>query len=128
MRRAFRRIDDLDQRALRLTAQHARLTQQLEALPETTRGGRDPHELEHARRDAALRECARALEIVVNERVALVRELGDAASPNVERDPLARAISRLGRTAGERTTGRDEPAPARIDQLEHVQLGLDIMP
>jgi conjugative relaxase-like TrwC/TraI family protein len=111
-RRTVQRVEDLDQRALRLRGQRTRLTRQLESLTKATRGGRDPHELWHAHLDTALRRCAQALETVDNERVALERELGDAATPSVNRGRLERAVAPLD----------------HADQVERAQHDLDISP
>ena len=92
-RRALQRIEDLHDRALRLTAQYARLTQRLEALPEPTRRGRDAQAVERAHLEAALRECARELEMVLDERTSLLQECGVRSSVSVKRDRQERSTS-----------------------------------
>ncbi|HWX73726.1 MAG TPA: AAA family ATPase [Solirubrobacteraceae bacterium] len=91
--RALQRIDDLDQRAVRLKAQHARVSQQLEVLPEPTRRGRDPHALERAQLEAARRECARELERALDRRTLPGSEMAEPTEPPSEPDGLEHATS-----------------------------------
>jgi hypothetical protein len=91
-RRALQRMEDLNQRALRLTIQHTRLTQQLNALPAVTHGRGDPRAIRCAYLDQALRDCRRGLELVLDQRSVLLRDPAEVRSGLVRRE---RAIAEL---------------------------------
>jgi len=96
----LQRIEDLDQRALRLAEQHALVTRRLDELSEPTRRprrDRDPHATERAHLARALGGCAGQLEMVLKVRTLLVDELGDPGEVWAERDGLERTILEVSR-------------------------------
>ncbi len=112
--RQLQRIEDLDARALTLTAQHEQLAARLAGLPDPPRRlGRkqDPHAIERAHLTSALQAHERELEAVLTQRGRLERELGNPSETRTEREGLEHAITQA---TQEHTALRNELAEREL--------------
>jgi conjugative relaxase-like TrwC/TraI family protein len=112
--RQLQRIEDLDARALTLTAQHGQIKQRIDDLPQPRRRlGReqDLNSLERAHLTGALQAADRELDAVLSQRERLARELGDPSEIRAERDGVKSALTQLTR---EHTAIRDELAEREV--------------
>jgi conjugative relaxase-like TrwC/TraI family protein len=98
--RELQRIEDLDARALTLTAQRERLAQRRVGLPDPQRRfGReqDPNAVERAHLTSAMQANTRELDAVLTQRASLEHELGNPAEARAEREGLEHEITQATR-------------------------------
>ena len=99
-----RSVDELDARAIELTARRDTVRAALERLPAPRprrlgRGG-DPHLVERTELSSTLGGLEVQLERTLTDRAALTRQLGDVGAIKDERDGLARAVATARRDHG----------------------------
>ncbi len=114
--RELQRIEDLDARALTLTAQHERLAERLCGLPVPRRRlGRvhDPRAAERTNLTSALEAGERELDTVLAQRARLERSLGDPGEIRAERDSLREALAESTREHAADPRRARRPRPAR---------------